>query len=133
MLGCQLLPYFPIVAALAVSAQVTVDVPLNPPSSGPLVSGSLVALSIEQHRWLDWSGEASTNDFFFNALDNLKSITGEATRIRIGADSEDHTNFNPGVQVCTYHTLHCGHKMTWSLFSGGGDGVSCDHRHNPIS
>ncbi|KAG6853789.1 hypothetical protein C0991_001378 [Blastosporella zonata] len=44
-------------------------------------------------RWTDWAGTTSRNEFFFNTLDNLKQLTGQPPHIRIGANSEDHTNF----------------------------------------
>ncbi|TDL25597.1 glycoside hydrolase family 79 protein, partial [Rickenella mellea] len=59
---------------------------------------SLVSFSIEQDRWTDWVGTTSSNTFFFNTLDNLRRLTGQPPGIRIGANSEDHTNFNPNVQ-----------------------------------
>jgi len=62
------------------------------------VSQSLVSLSIEQDRWTDWAGNTSRNDFFFNTLDNLQQLTGLPPQIRIGANSEDHTNFGNNVQ-----------------------------------
>lgn len=76
-----------------------VSVPLS--SSGAVtVSPSLCSFSIEQDRWPDWAGTTTKNTFFYNALENLKQITGEPPWIRIGADSEDHTNFNPATEVC---------------------------------
>jgi hypothetical protein len=81
---------------------ITVTVPLTAPASAPLLSRSLVSFSIEQDRWGDWVGQGAGNPFFFNTLDNLKQLTGEPARIRIGADSEDRTNFNPSVQVRLY-------------------------------
>ncbi|KAF8133070.1 glycoside hydrolase family 79 protein [Mycena galopus ATCC 62051] len=63
----------------------------------PSVSGNLVSLSIEQDRWLDWSGNATQNSFFFNCLDNIVALTGASPKLRIGADSEDHTTFNPSM------------------------------------
>ncbi|KAJ7494595.1 glycoside hydrolase family 79 protein [Mycena galericulata] len=78
---------------LPLVSAVTVDVPLAAPSDASEVDGNLVSLSIEQDRWLDWSGNTSRNSFFFNTLDNLVALTGDAPTIRIGADSEDHTNF----------------------------------------
>ena len=86
-----------------ISAQgITVTLPLTAPSSAPLLSRSLVSFSIEQDRWVDWIGQGEGNQFFLNTLDNLKQLTGEPPRIRIGADSEDRTNFNPSVQVRLY-------------------------------
>ncbi|KZP27312.1 glycoside hydrolase family 79 protein [Athelia psychrophila] len=74
-----------------------VSVPLS--SSGAVtVSPSLCSFSIEQDRWPDWAGTTTKNTFFYNALENLKQITGEPPWIRIGADSEDHTNFNPATE-----------------------------------
>ena len=82
------------------------DVPISlaPPSTASLVSQSLVSLSIEQDRWTDWVGTTARNDFFFNTLDNLQNLTGLPPQIRIGANSEDHTNFGDNVQVlCRSH------------------------------
>jgi hypothetical protein len=81
---------------------ITVTVPLTASASAPLLSRSLVSFSIEQDRWGDWVGQGAGNPFFFNTLDNLKQLTGEPARIRIGANSEDRTNFNPSVQVRLY-------------------------------
>jgi hypothetical protein len=81
---------------------ITVTVPLTAPASAPLLSRSLVSFSIEQDKWADWVGQGAGNPFFFNTLDNLKQLTGEPARIRIGANSEDRTNFNPSVQVWLY-------------------------------
>ncbi|KAJ7717723.1 glycoside hydrolase family 79 protein [Mycena maculata] len=76
----------------------SVTIPLAPSDDAADVDGNLVSLSIEQDRWLDWSGNSSRNAFFFNTLDNLVSITGSAPKIRIGADSEDHTLFSSTVE-----------------------------------
>ena len=78
---------------------VSVTVPVAAPSTAPKISQSLVSFSIEQDRWTDWAGTTSRNQFFFNTLDNLRQLTGIPPQIRIGADSEDRTNFNPNVQV----------------------------------
>lgn len=82
-----------------VSTAVEVSLPLSAPSNAPELSASLLSFSIEGDRWTDWSGTTSKNQFLYNALDNLKSLTGTPPSIRIGADSEDHTNFNPNVEV----------------------------------
>ena len=93
-----LLMYFTIWSAIA--ANVQVSIPLMSPSGTPRLTPSLVSFSIEQDRWTDWAGTLAKNAFFYNALDNLKVLTGEPPWIRIGADSEDHTNFNPQTLVC---------------------------------
>ncbi|KAJ7084186.1 ricin B lectin domain-containing protein [Mycena epipterygia] len=74
----------------------SVSIPLTA-GSAAAVTGNLLSLSIEQDRWLDWSGNATQNTFFFNCLDNIVDITGLPPKLRIGADSEDHTNFNPNL------------------------------------
>ncbi|KAF5334551.1 hypothetical protein D9758_015776 [Tetrapyrgos nigripes] len=94
----KILFFLPYTAAL--THAITVNLPFTAPDNAPTVSGSLFSLSLEQDRWLDWVGTASTgrNEFFFNTLDNLIQITGEAPHIRIGADSADHTDFGVGVK-----------------------------------
>ncbi|RDB31001.1 Beta-glucuronidase [Hypsizygus marmoreus] len=76
-----------------------IPIPLSSPPSAPLISQSLISFSIEQDRWTDWVGATTRNQFFFNVLVNLNQLTGAPPRIRIGADSEDHTNFNQAVQT----------------------------------
>ncbi|ESK88247.1 glycoside hydrolase family 79 protein [Moniliophthora roreri MCA 2997] len=92
-------PFLLLFGAIAspVSA-VSVQLSSNAPSGAPVISGSHISLSLEQDRWTDWVGLNSRNQFFFNTLDNLARITGEPPFIRIGANSEDHTNFNQALQ-----------------------------------
>lgn len=80
-------------------ASISVHLPTVPPSGATAVSPTLLAFSIEQDAWTDWSGTTTRNEYFYNLLNNLKTLSGEATRLRIGADSEDHTNFSPHVKV----------------------------------
>ncbi|KAH7873319.1 glycoside hydrolase superfamily [Lentinula edodes] len=75
-----------------------VNVVLPPADNAVTISPSFVSLSIEQDRWTDWSGTTSSNQFFYNAMENLKNLSGSPPGIRIGANSEDHTNFDHGVQ-----------------------------------
>ncbi|KAG7092121.1 hypothetical protein E1B28_008495 [Marasmius oreades] len=83
-----------LLVATSSALAVTVNLSNNVPGGTFVVSPSLFSLSIEQDRWTDWVGLNSRNEFFFNTLDNLVRITGEPPRLRIGADSEDHTSFN---------------------------------------
>ncbi|KAJ7726057.1 glycoside hydrolase family 79 protein [Mycena maculata] len=76
----------------------TVAIPCSPADNAPVISPSLVSLSIEQDRWPEWAGTASRNRYFLNTLENLRDITGAPPYIRIGANSEDKTNFNPNVE-----------------------------------
>jgi hypothetical protein len=96
-----LLPYHALSFLLLGQLASCLDVPvlLTPPATASSASQSLLSLSIEQDRWMDWVGTTSRNDFFFNTLDNLQQLTGLPPRIRIGANSEDHTNFGDNVQV----------------------------------
>lgn len=90
-----LLPAF----CLSANAQTTsITIPLSAPSSAVDLDPSLVSFSIEQDRWTDWAGLSSPNLFFVNALDNLAQRTGQPPWIRIGADSEDHTDFSFDVE-----------------------------------
>jgi len=82
-----------------------VSIPSHVPSKAAPVSQSLISFSIEQDRWMDWIGTTARNEFFFNTLDNLKQLTGEPPKIRIGANSEDRTNFGRDVQVDATHVL----------------------------
>lgn len=99
MLGLSraiLLAAFPPFAASAVD----VVIPLTAPYGASSVAPDLVSLSIEQDRWVDWAGTTDQNEFFYNALDNLVQITNSPPFIRIGADSEDHTDFSYNIQAC---------------------------------
>lgn len=87
-------------ASSCVSAQaVPISIPLTAPATAVMLNPALLSFSIEQDRWPDWAGASSPNKFFQNALQNLAQRTGETPWIRIGADSEDHTNFNSKLQV----------------------------------
>lgn len=91
MLPLHALSLLPGVVALVV------NVPTFPGKNAPVISRSLVSLSIEQDRWPEWVGTSSKNTFFLNTLGNLERRTGAVPGIRIGANSEDKTNFNPNV------------------------------------
>ncbi|KAF7330407.1 Glycoside hydrolase family 79 protein [Mycena venus] len=71
----------------------TVTIPSSPEKAVPVISRSLISLSIEQDRWPEWVGTSSKNSFFLNTLDNINKLTGAPPNIRIGANSEDKTNF----------------------------------------
>ncbi|KAJ8073456.1 hypothetical protein PM082_011732 [Marasmius tenuissimus] len=86
-------------AQMAVTIAVTVPLSLQPPAGAFVVSPSLISFSIEQDRWTDWAGLDSRNEFLYNTLDNLFQIAGEPPHMRIGADSQDHTNFNKDVET----------------------------------
>ncbi|KAF7327551.1 Glycoside hydrolase family 79 protein [Mycena kentingensis (nom. inval.)] len=80
-------------------------------TNAPSFSPSLISLSIEQvscralsiallrqsapkDRWQDWV----QSEFFSNILHNLAQLTGAPPGIRIGANSEDKTDFLPAVE-----------------------------------
>jgi hypothetical protein len=82
-----------------VPASLTVTVPAVMPGNASAVDPALVSFSIEQDRWPDWAGVDTPNPLVVNALTNLARLTGTPPWIRIGADSEDRTMFNPDVNV----------------------------------
>ncbi|KIK70061.1 glycoside hydrolase family 79 protein [Collybiopsis luxurians FD-317 M1] len=88
-----------LTAAAAQTTSLSVSIPSAAPSNASTLSPSHISFSIEQDRWTDWAGATTRNQFLFNALENLIGLTGEPPRFRIGADSEDHTDFHPGLQV----------------------------------
>ena len=98
-----MIPLWYLVLPVLLEPAFCVDVPVSirraPPSSASSVSPALVGLSIEQDRWTDWVGATSRNQYFYNLLGNLQELTGHTPDIRIGADSEDHTNFRADIQV----------------------------------
>ncbi|TEB25149.1 hypothetical protein FA13DRAFT_1738567 [Coprinellus micaceus] len=83
---------FTLVAGVATAGGLGVTVPLAPPSTSKPIAGDHVSFSLEQDRWLDWSGSNSRNEFFFNTLDNLKQLFVSARIVRTAQD------FNPGLQ-----------------------------------
>ncbi|KAF8206538.1 glycoside hydrolase family 79 protein [Mycena galopus ATCC 62051] len=85
---------FWITLALPLVSAVTVPIPLSA-GAAPALSKNLVSLSIEQDRWLEWSGSVTRNSFFFNCLDNLVVLTGASPTIRIGAAFPPPTNTVP--------------------------------------
>jgi hypothetical protein len=88
---------FMLIASVVSAIEVTI--PLVAPPGAASVLGNLVSLSIEQDRWIDWAGTTKPNTFFNNVLDNLVQITKTPPFLRIGADSEDHTDFSYDIQV----------------------------------
>ncbi|KAJ7464179.1 glycoside hydrolase family 79 protein [Mycena latifolia] len=95
--AATMLPAFSIILIAPLVLGVAVTIPLSVDGNAPSVTGNLVSLSIEQDRWLDWAGNTTRNSFFFNTLDNLVALTGAPPTIRIGADSEDHTQAIPSL------------------------------------
>jgi len=89
---------FNVALAQGTTASLSVSLPLAAPSSAATLNPDLLSFSIEQDLWTEWAGTTSPNTFFLNALGNLAERTGQTPWIRIGADSEDHTNFNAAVQ-----------------------------------
>lgn len=89
--------HFITLVAPIVSA-VEVEIPLTAPAGAASLLGNLVSLSIEQDRWTDWAGTSEPNTFFNNVLDNFVQITNTSSFVRIGADSEDHTDFSYDVE-----------------------------------
>ncbi|KAF7297828.1 hypothetical protein MKEN_01406600 [Mycena kentingensis (nom. inval.)] len=89
--------YVSILFAYAIAQTLTVSVPTAAPAAAPTLDPSLFSMSIEQDTWTSWAGTTAPNTFLVNVLNNLKQRSA-LPWIRIGADSEDHTDFNPAVQ-----------------------------------
>lgn len=100
MLSTIILSY--IVSVTFQACAINVFIPLTAPTNSSSISPSHISFSIEQDRWTDWPGATTKNEFVSNALNNLASLAGEPPRLRIGADSEDRTNFQPGLKVPTF-------------------------------
>ena len=74
---------------------VNITIPVSVPNDAQPLSSTLVAFSLEQDRWPDWTGVEARNNFTFNALSNYAELTGQPPDIRVGANSEDHTVWSP--------------------------------------
>lgn len=48
---------------------------------------------------IEWAGIDQRNQFTHNALVNLQQLTGQPPKIRVGANSEDHTVWSPAVSI----------------------------------
>ncbi|EAU85549.2 hypothetical protein CC1G_06262 [Coprinopsis cinerea okayama7 len=91
LLGCVLLQLHHV-------SSLDIGIPITAPSKAAPILRDHVSYSLEQDRWLDWSGTTSKNDFFHNTMENIRDLTGLPPRIRIGANSEDRTHFNPNIE-----------------------------------
>ncbi|GJJ10670.1 hypothetical protein Clacol_004897 [Clathrus columnatus] len=85
-----------------VADNTTVTLSNSLPSGAQPLTSTHLSFSIEQDRWpgrADWVGTTERNQFTFNALTNLESLTGSPPKIRVGANSEDHTTWSPTVTI----------------------------------
>ncbi|KNZ72100.1 hypothetical protein J132_04381 [Termitomyces sp. J132] len=90
--------FFAVIVSRISAFNVSISIPPRAAINAPRVLPSLISLSIELDRWTDWAGTTSRNEFFFNTLDNLRQLTGQPPNIRIGGNTEDHTNFHQDVE-----------------------------------
>lgn len=88
-----------LLGSLTLASAINVSLPSNTPSNAQPLLQTLISFSIEQDRWPDWTGINSRNPFTYQALKNLADLTGVPPKIRVGADSEDHTVWSPTVTV----------------------------------
>lgn len=97
----RLLRVLAIAAALHFvgSSAVNVSLPPSPPSHSQPLSRTLISFSLEQDRWSDWAGTHSRNEFTHTALTNYAYLTGQPPKIRVGANSEDHTFWSPTTTI----------------------------------
>ena len=85
---------------------ISVDVPVVAPTRSLPLASTLLSFSIEQDNWPDWSGIDERNEFTYSALSTYANLTGQPPKIRVGADSEDHTVWSPTVTVRSRND-HC--------------------------
>ncbi|KAI0915487.1 hypothetical protein AcV5_003693 [Taiwanofungus camphoratus] len=78
---------------------VNVSIPVVAPTKSQPLASTLLSFSIEQDNWPDWSGIDARNEFTYSALQNFARLTGQPPKLRVGADSEDHTVWSPTVTV----------------------------------
>lgn len=90
------------VRAAGNTTNVNTTVPFFAPDSSQPLSQTLLSFSIEQDRWPDWSGSTSRNQFTFDALSTFARLTGRPPKIRVGANTEDRTVWDPTVTVREY-------------------------------
>jgi hypothetical protein len=77
-------------------------IPIVVPDDAKPLSQNLLGFSLEQDRWPDWAGTQSRNEFTHSALLNYARLTGKPPKIRVGANSEDHTVWSPTVTVSDF-------------------------------
>lgn len=111
-----------LLAALALSAvssagasNVSVDVPVLEPTNTLPLASTLLSFSIEQDKWPDWSGIDERNEFTYSALTTYANLTGQPPKIRVGADSEDHTVWSPTVTVCYGAVYDIVYSTSWQI------------------
>lgn len=92
------------VASVVGAWNISVDVPVVAPTKSLPLASTLLSFSIEQDNWPDWSGIDERNEFTYSALSTYARLTGQPPKIRVGADSEDHTVWSPTVTVCVVVT-----------------------------
>ncbi|GJE97273.1 glycoside hydrolase family 79 protein [Phanerochaete sordida] len=81
------------------TSSASVVLPIFASSDSQPLSNTLLSFSIEQDRWPDWTGIDERNEFTHAALTNLAHLTGRPPKIRVGANSEDKTVWDPTVTV----------------------------------
>ncbi|KAH8113180.1 hypothetical protein DFH11DRAFT_1776844 [Phellopilus nigrolimitatus] len=84
MLSLLALTVFACSHSASAGSAISVSIPISAPSAAPTLDPALLS---------------APNTFFLNALDNLAQRTGALPWLRIGADSEDHTDFSFRVQI----------------------------------
>lgn len=78
-----------VAVAHTCSAIINITIPPYEPKLARIVPKSLVGISIEMDRWIDWSGPAvgEPNKLVNQLLGNLANYTGQAVPLRVGGES----------------------------------------------
>ncbi|KAH6909159.1 hypothetical protein BKA70DRAFT_1277653 [Coprinopsis sp. MPI-PUGE-AT-0042] len=82
----------------SLNVSVPLDIDYGPGGTTPRFESDHIGFSLEGDRWLDWAGSTSRNEFFYNILMNIKFYTNTPPPVRVGANSEDRTHFNPNTE-----------------------------------
>lgn len=92
-------------SSTTISAKIDSAVPSNAVEASP----QLISFSLEGDAWPQWAAKApnfnTRNDFFINALKNLRDRTNAWPNIRVGANSEDRTAFDTMIKVIFHSAL----------------------------
>ncbi|KAM5368325.1 hypothetical protein ACJZ2D_009593 [Fusarium nematophilum] len=89
----------------SLAAGITHDLKLQLPSQRPAwaenLSPHLAGFSLEMDRWPDWAGRkvGKPNEYFNQLLRNLAERTGHMPFLRVGANSQDRSTVDLGIEI----------------------------------
>ncbi|RSM04452.1 hypothetical protein CEP52_006788 [Fusarium oligoseptatum] len=83
------------------SFDLKLHLPIEKPAWAEKLSPHLAGFSIEMDRWPDWAGQrvGKPNEYFNQLLRNLGERTGHMPFLRVGANSEDRSTVDLGIEI----------------------------------